>query len=160
MLPEYIRIPPGATDASNSDTIYQLLTHAGKGNLAGVIKKVTESSRFFLGSPRIMERLEHWALLFRTEFADIHQLEKNLKDPLGQWAHTGHAMFQLRSGIWRVDHYLLESLTTADFVRANPRGTYLGKAGNRWARYEREERVVLNGEESRHRLEELMEEYH
>lgn len=155
-VPEYMRInaAEGMLNLSAADTMYKTF---GEHDIGALVTATIE----FLQAPRITERMGHWNILTKTEVSDGKQLKCNLKDVIGQVFHTGHFMGQLASGLWRVDHYFGKRLVTVDFVEEDPAGNYLGKAGNRWNRYERKERILLrNNHTGEKRLEELMHEYH
>ena len=137
-IPEYMAIPEGAKNISASDTIYQLVWQHHFRPSGSAINS-------FLTDGRVCERATHWALLARTDILDKERFAKNATNWRGQWLHTGHAMYQIGDE-WRVDHYFGRELYAVDLVKEVPDGTYLGKAGQRWNRFQRIERQVLHGD--------------
>jgi len=153
-VPEYMleNVVRGMTNLSAADTFYKTVF---EGNPCAFAIAIWE----FLEDPRLLERIQHWNLLLKTEV--VEQASKNLLDPIGNALHTGHFMGRLTSGVWRVDHYFGRKMTTVDIVVPNDDGDYLGKAANRWERYDRLERIILHGNPEGHsQLQEVMMKYH
>ena len=147
-LPSYMHLPNGVEVFSARDNIYRLFSSAAKGDfreLAEVLPHFKPS----LQGHTLEERLGKWKLLFDDNFANISNLFSNVSSPVKHWLHTGHILYQSPvSGLWRMDHYWLESHVCTDILQENSEGKYLGKGDilYKWRKFDRLVRFTLDGQ--------------
>jgi hypothetical protein len=128
-FPDYIDFPKGATDMSVSETVYRFLHIAANPNewmqFPEILGRFVPSRE----GHTIHERIEKWEKIVHSEFLDMSQLVDNIKDPIGQWAHTAHSMYKLPTGIWVVDHYFMQKKGNCRFCTGKARRELSWKGG-------------------------------
>lgn len=146
-FPSYMHIPPGVGEFSARDNVYILLQSVKRLNVRSILGVLPEF-RPSLQGHTLDERLGKWKLLFDENVANTQRLVANIRHPLNEWLHTGHILYRLPdSGLWRMDHYWMESHVCTDVLRENPEGVFLGKGdvGYKWMRFEHLARFALDG---------------